>query len=262
MKKFLEYLRTATFRKNLIAALVVIAAVIAIVFFSLRFYTRHNQTIPTPDLKGLHIDEAVQKIKSSSLDYQLDSVYQVDAVPGMVIEQEPLAGTQVKKDRTIYVTIITRTAPDVAFPDLMLKTLIEARALLNSYGLKLGDTTYKADIARDVVLEVLFAGQPINVGRSIPKGSTIDLVLGNGQGANEVEVPDLTGLTLNEVRFALRGSSLTLGRVHYEGIITDSTSAQVIRQQPEPNLERISIGVPIDIYLSNDQRPIYNDEIE
>lgn len=247
----MEYLRTPTFRKNLIAALIFVALVITVVFFSLRMYTRHDQTIPTPDLKGLVVDDAIKALKSVSLEYQLDSVYQVDAVPGMVIEQEPLAGTHVKKERTVYLTIITRSAPDVAFPDVNLKTLIEARAILNSYGLKLGDTTYKADIARDVVLDVHFGGQPINAGRSIPKGSTIDLVLGNGQGSNEVDVPDLTGLTLTEVRFALRGASLTLGNVHYEGFVTDSASAQVVRQEPLPYLERLSIGLPIDIYLSN-----------
>src|SRR5690606_32980779 len=133
--------------------------------------------------------------------------------------------TKVKKSRTLYLTIITRVAPEVAFPDLVEKTFVEARAILNSYGLKLGDTTYIPDIARDVVLDVKFGGEKLNAGRPIPKGSTIDLVLGDGRGANEVQVPDLTGLTLDEVRFALQGASLTLGTVNYMGAVTDSLTA-------------------------------------
>src|SRR5690606_3432709 len=129
-----------------------------------------------------------------SFDYELDSVYQMDQPPGLVIDQNPAPQTAAKKDRTLYLTIITRTAPTTAFPDLIEKTFIEARALLSGYGLRLGDTSYIADIARDVVLDARFGGQPIKAGRNIPKGSTVDLVLGDGRGAQLVDVPDLTGL--------------------------------------------------------------------
>lgn len=251
MKKFLAYLRTNTFRRNLIATLISLGVLIFIVFFSLRLYTRHNQTIPVPDLKGLVVDDAIRILKAQSFDYELDSVYQVDAQPGLVIDQDPEAQTPVKKSRTLYLTIITRSAPEVAFPDLIEKTLIESRAILNSYGLKLGDTIYRADIARDVVLDVLFGGQPMQTGRMIPKGSSIDLVLGNGRGGNQVEVPDLTGLTLMEVRFALQGSSLNLGNIRYQGVVTDSLSATVFSQSPAAGPALISVGTPIDIYLSN-----------
>jgi beta-lactam-binding protein with PASTA domain len=252
MKKFFEYLRTDTFRKNLIRAVVGIFALILVVFFSLQFYTRHNQTYPVPELTGLHVDEAIRVLKSQSFDFELDSVYQVDATPGLVIDQDPLPQAKVKKDRTLYLTIITRSAPEVAFPELIEKTFIESRALLNSYGLKLGDTIYRSDIARDVVLDALFGGQPIQAGRNIPKGSIIDLVLGNGLGGDQVEVPDLFGLTLFEVRFALQGSSLNLGEIHYQGVITDSLSAKVILQSPMAGPALVSVGTPIDLYLSNE----------
>lgn len=251
MKKFLAYLRTNTFRRNLIAALIGVGTLILIVFFSLRFYTRHNQTFPVPELKGMVIEDAVRLLKSQSFDYELDSVYQMDEIPGLVIDQEPEAQSQVKKNRTLYLTIITRSAPEIAFPDLIDKTLIESRALLNSYGLKLGDTIYRADIARDVVLDVLFGGQPMQIGRMIPKGSTVDLVLGNGQGGSQVEVPDLGGLTLMEVRFALQGTFLNLGNIRYQGMVTDSATAIVVSQFPEAGSALITVGTPIDIYLSN-----------
>lgn len=251
MKKFFEYLRTDVFRKNLIRALVGILAFVLIVFFSLQFYTRHNETYPVPELKGLNVDEAIRLLKSQDFEYELDSIYQVDAEPGLVIDQDPQASTKVKKNRTLYLTIITRSAPEVAFPELIDKTLIESKALLNSYGLKLGDTIYRSDIAKDVVLNTLFAGQPIQAGRVIPKGSRIDLVLGNGLGGSEVEVPDLFGLTVFEVKFALQGASLKLGEVHYQGVITDSTTAKVISQVPQAGPGLVSAGTPIDIFVSN-----------
>lgn len=256
MKKQLAYLRTRTFRRNLIAALITVAALILLVFFSLRIYTRHGETQPVPELKGMLIDDAIKVLRAESFDYELDSVYQMDATPGLVIEQDPAPDTQVKKNRTLYLTIITRTAPDTPFPDLIEKTFIESRAILTSYGLKLGDTTYIADIARDVVLEARFGGQPINAGRTIPKGSIVDLVLGDGRGANQVEVPNLSGLTLQEARFALRGASLSLGTVRYQGTITDSLRAVVIEQSPAPGEDMVSIGAPIGILLAEPQ-PFY-----
>lgn len=254
MKKYLAYLRTRTFRRNLIAALISLLALVLIIFFSLRFYTRHGETLPVPELKGMVIDDAVKLLRSQSFEYELDSVYQMDETPGLVIDQDPAPATPVKKNRTLYLTIITRTAPDTPFPDLIEKTFIESRAILNSYGLKLGDTTYTADIARDVVLDARFGGQPINPGRNIPKGSTVDLVLGDGRGANQVDVPNLNGLTLQEVRFALRGASLSLGAVRYQGTITDSLKAVVVEQSPAPGGEKISIGAPVNLSLANPSR--------
>src|SRR5690606_27650505 len=202
MIKIFQYLKTEAFRKNLIAALIALFVFFLIIFFSLREYTRHGDTVVVPQLKGLHINEAAKKLESQGFEYELDSVYQIDAQPGLVIEQDPDSETKVKENRTLYLTIITRTAPEIEFPDLIEKTFVEARAMLNSYGLKLGDTTYIPDIARNVVLDVKFGGVKLNAGRPIPKGSTVDLVLGDGRGANEVQVPDLTGLTLDQARFA------------------------------------------------------------
>ena len=79
----------------------------------------------------------------------------------------------------------------------------------------------------------------------------IDLVLGNGQGASEVEIPDVTGLTLQEATFALRGASLTLGNVRYMGFVTDSAAARVVNQAPAPDSSKVSIGTPVNLALSN-----------
>ena len=253
MVKFFKYLQTETFRKNLIGAIIAVVALLALVIFGLNAYTRHDESVTVPDLKGIPVNDAIKALQAAAFEYELDSVYQVDAQPGLVIEQDPDPDTKVKKNRTLYLTIITRVAPDVTFPDLVEKTFVEARAMLSSYGLKLGDTTYIPDIARDVVLDVKFGSERLNAGRPIPKGSTVDLVLGDGRGASEVMVPDLTGLTLDQVRFALQGNSLTLGTVNYMGLVTDSASATVVSQTPTHTDPKVSLGTPVNIALINQQ---------
>lgn len=254
MSKFFAYLRTDTFRRNLLIAIGSVTGFLLIIFFSLRFYTRHGESIAVPQLKGLSVENAIELLESAGFRYQVDSVYQVNKQPGMVVEQDPDPGTSVKHNRTIYLTIITRSAPNVGFPDIVTLTFLEAKAILNNYGLKVGDTTYVSDIARDRVLEVSFAGRPLKKGQEIPKGSRVDLVLGDGKGASEVDLPDLTGLTLSEAIFSLKGSSLELGTVMYEGAVTDSASAKVIRQIPAltDSLTKVSIGTPVDVVLSNE----------
>ncbi|SKB34692.1 PASTA domain-containing protein [Daejeonella lutea] len=255
MSKFLDYLKTKTFRKNLIIATVSIISFLLVIFYSLGFYTHHGEGMPVPKLKGLSIERAIELLEAEGLRYQInDSVYLIDKQPGIVVEQDPDPNTNVKANRTIYL-IITRDAPNIKFPDIAGKTFLEVRSILNNYQLKVGDTTYVSDVARDVVISSSFGGNTITRGAQIPKGSRVDLVLGDGLGASEVDIPNLLGLTLSEIKFPLGQASLVLGSVTYEGTIRDSTNAKVIKQFPalSDTLNKISMGTPIDVVLSNQE---------
>jgi beta-lactam-binding protein with PASTA domain len=253
MSKFIAYLKTKSFRNNLLAAFVTVAVLLSIAFFSLRYYTKHGQGLSVPALKGLSFTQAVTKLEAAGLRYEVDSVYIMDKPPGIVIDQDPDAETFVKDNRTIYLTINKGSAPDVKFPDIEFKSIREVQPLLEGYGLKIGDTTYKADVSRDVVLSASFGGQEIKAGQTLPKGSRIDLVLGDGRGNEDVEIPTLLGLTIDEARFALRGSMLALGTVTYEGAVTDTANAVIIMQTPvvTDSVSKVKIGTPVNIVLSN-----------
>ena len=254
MSKFFTYLGTRTFRKNLIIAVVSVLTLLLIIFYSLNFYTRHGEGLPVPKLKGLAVENAIELLESKGFRYQIDSVYLIDKEPGMVVEQDPDPNTNVKINRTIYLTIITRLAPNINFPDINGKTFLEVRSILNNFGIKLGDTTYTSDVARDVVLSASFKGRQLTADQQIPKGSRVNLVLGDGMGASEVDIPNLIGLNLNEARLSLLGSSLQLGNVLYEGTILDTVAARIIKQDPalSDSLSKVSIGSRIDIVLGNE----------
>jgi beta-lactam-binding protein with PASTA domain len=254
MGKFISYLKTNSFRNNFIAAVITDAILLFIAFFSLRYYTKHGQGLNVPALKGLSFTQAVSKLEELGFRYEVDSVYIMDTPPGTVIDQDPDARTFVKDNRTIYLTVSMNTAPNVKLPDVEFKSLRQAQAIIESFGLKLGDTTYKPDVSRDVVLQVSFGGQPIKAGETIPKGSRIDFLLGDGKGSEEVDIPTLLGLTRDEALFAIRnGAMLSLGTVTYEGAITDSATAVVIKQDPvvTDSTTKVKIGTPVNITLSN-----------
>jgi len=253
MSNFIAYLKTKSFRNNLIAAIGTVVGILLIAFFSLRYYTKHGEGLNVPELKGLPLAQAVSKLEELGLRYEIDSVYVMDKPPGIVTDQDPDANTFVKGNRTIYLTINTAQAPNVKFPDIENKSLREAQAILESYRLKLGDTTYKPDVAKDVVLEAYFGGQLIRSGEVLPTGSRINLTLGDGRGAEDIELPNLTGLTIDEAKMSLRGSVLTLGTITWEGAITDSATAVVVTQFPlvADTLVKVKIGTPVNITLSN-----------
>jgi beta-lactam-binding protein with PASTA domain len=232
MSKLGAYLKTKDFRKTILLAIGSVIVVALIAFYSLDLYTRHDSEIPVPKVTGMQINNALNILKQQGFGVSIDSVYVLDQAPGTVVEQDPDVGTEVKENRVIYLKIVKNQAPPVSLPDIMDAPYISAVATISNYGLKVGDTTYRSDIARDHVLEVRFAGQPIQAGTKLPKGSRIDLVLGDGAGASEVEIPDLVDQDLDAAKFALKGSGLVLGTITYQGTITDSANLVIVAQMP------------------------------
>ncbi|RYE11934.1 MAG: PASTA domain-containing protein [Sphingobacteriales bacterium] len=252
MSKFWTYLKSKSFRNTVLLAFASVFAVVMIVFFSLSYYTRHGSGVPVPKLKGMSLEQAVQVLEAQGFEYDVDSTYLADEPPGTIIEQDPDPGTNVKEGRKIYLTMVTQLAPKVAMPDLEQKNYREAISTLQNYGLKLGDTSYRSDIARDRVLEVRIGGRVITTGTKIPKGSLVDLVLGDGAGASEVDIPDLLNQDLDAARFAIKGAGLALGTVTYEGSINDSSNVIVVSQSPMPtdSTSKVSIGTLINVTVS------------
>jgi len=257
MSNFVAYLKTKSFRNTILFAIGSVIVVVLIAFYSLGYYTRHGSGIPVPKITGINIDRALSTLKEQGFGVSIDSVYVLDQAPGTVIEQDPDAGTNVKEGRVIYLKIVKNQAPNVALPDILDAPYISAEATLSNYGIKIGDTTYKSDIARDHVLEIKFAGQPIQPGTKIPKGSKVDLVLGDGSGASEVEIPDLVNQDLDAARFVLKQSGVVLGTITYQGTITDSANLVIVAQSPAKtdSVTKVSNGTRINVTVTQGKKP-------
>lgn len=253
MQKFFKYLISPEFRKQFLIAIVSVFVLVIIIVIALRYYTRHGEGQAVPNLKGLNISNAISVLEAEGFSYQIDSVFVLDKPAGTVLEQDPDPNTQVKINRIIYLTIVSSLTPEVSFPDIEDKTFREALAILENYGLKVGDTVYKNDIARDAVLSYSIANKSIVIGQKIPKGSKVNLVLGDGMGAQNVDIPNLVGLTLSEAMFSIKGASLNLGIITYQGEISDTVSAVIVAQNPsvKDSVVKAIMGTKINLILSN-----------
>jgi beta-lactam-binding protein with PASTA domain len=174
------------FSKSLLRQIVL--AIVACIIFSflalkwLKSYTNHGTFVEVPNLVGLSLDDAETTLQNFDLRTQVQdsSNYNPKYPSGAVIEQEPLAGAQVKENRKIYLILNPSDYRKVIIPDVIRSTLRQTRPTLEALGFRIGKLIYVDDLGRDEVLELRFRGQKINAGDMIKKTSAIDLVLGNG----------------------------------------------------------------------------------
>jgi beta-lactam-binding protein with PASTA domain len=249
MNHFFQFIKSRTFFINLLMALLLFVFILAFVYKWLNGYTRHGETLTVPDLRGQQVSNLKKVLEYKNLNYQISdsSIFDATLAPGTVIEQDPKPAENVKENRTIYVSITRSVAPEIKIPDLIDVSYRQAEAILQSYGLKVGEIIYKPDLAKNAVLAMQIKGYTLKPSDVISKGSTIDLVLGDGYGNTQVEVPNLFSYTLNEALFILKGSALNAGRIEYDGTVIDTAAAQIYKQLPSSGDSAfISQGQTID----------------
>ncbi|MDN5213830.1 PASTA domain-containing protein [Fulvivirgaceae bacterium BMA12] len=174
-----------------IGIMIAISIGLTLVFFYwyLPNVTNRGETFTVPDLEGRHIDEVADYLSARDLSYEasIDSGYSGNHQPLTVLKQYPNPQSLIKPKRKIYLTLNAKNPPKVKMPRLIDLSLKIARIKLQSLGLKVGDIKYEPDIAFNAVLRQELGGEEITEGASIYKGSTIDLVVGDGNQFDTIE---------------------------------------------------------------------------
>jgi eukaryotic-like serine/threonine-protein kinase len=245
---------------NILFAIVLIFIILFLFLLSLDFFTRHGKTLNIPTVINMPLSEAEKVLKDQGFDIEIqDSIYSDTASPLSVIRQFPEADAVVKENRTVYLTINRAVAPAIEMPNLEGMSFRTAQLVMKQYGLKLKDTVFKPDFAKNSVLEQQYDNERIKPGTKIAMGSGIVLVLGSGLGQDEFNVPDLYSLSYQEALMMLQTTGLNVGAVIPDPDVKDTSNAYVYRQSPERftydrRYNRIRPGQTIDLWLSS-QKP-------
>jgi beta-lactam-binding protein with PASTA domain len=243
---------------NVLAGIVLIFLFLIIFMLSLNWCTQHGKTLQIPAVVGMSYDKAKQLLETKGFEVQIQDSSYYDTIPPLnILKQFPEPESVVKKNRTVYLTVNRVVPPTIEMPQLVNLTFRNADVTLKQYGLKLGDTLYRIDFAKNSVLDQLYKGETIKPGTKIQMGATIDLVLGTGVTAFEFAVPDLVGLTFDEAKTLLQANGLGIGVVIAPGV-QDSASAFVYHQTPPRALDdgrvnRIRGGQTIDLWLQTEK---------
>lgn len=238
---------------NIAAAVIVGIAILISLILWLRKYTQHGVEVEVADVRGLVQQEAEPLLSAQGLNLVvIDSTYS-DKVPfGTIVEQDPKPLSHAKHGRAVYVTINATTKRKVTMPNLQDMSYRQAETTLRGLGLKVDSTyDYEPSVFRDLVLDVKSGGVSIAPGTKLSEGTKVRLVVGFGRGTENVKVPNVIGLKIQDARSILLKQRLTIGRVHYDEETDDNTPQYIYRQTPAAG-ESLIEGDAVSLHLSKD----------
>ncbi|MFN2456673.1 MAG: PASTA domain-containing protein [Chitinophagaceae bacterium] len=250
-----KYITSRPLLLNILIGLLFIVVIGLLFSTSLNWITQHGVARTVPSVKGKKLDEVRAMLEEKGFELVIqDSVYYDSLPPTVIIKQIPEGDAVVKVNRTIYVTINRVLPPDVDMPNLIGYSFRNAEMILKNLSLRLGDTTFKTDFAKNSVLEQTLNGTRIPPGAKVKVGSKISLVLGTGVGNTDMPVPLLLGMMYDSVKIFMDERGLIIGAVITDPLVRDPATAYVYKQSPEHRNEddrqfRIRTGQTIDIWL-------------
>ena len=238
---------------NLLLAIVVVIVILVCLIAYLRRYTQHGVEVEVANIRGMLQTEAEPLLAEQGLRLVvIDSTYS-DKVPfGTIVEQDPLPDSHAKLGRAVYVTVNASTKRQIPMPNLQDMSYRQAETTLRGLGL-IVDTIYDYEPSafRDLVLDVKANGESVLPGQKIAVGTKVRLVVGFGRGTEEVEVPSVIGMTLQDARSLLLSRHLTLGAINYDEPQEEGVIQYVYRQMPKEGALLIE-GETVTLYLSAD----------
>jgi len=223
----------------------------------LQWLTHHNQSKTVPSVLGKDFKEARSILEKAGFDVEVqDSIYTDSSKPMIVLKQVPESDEVVKINRTVYLTINRSVPPMVEMPNLVGFSFRNAEMVLKNMNIRIGDTIYKPDFAKNSVLEQLYNGENISPGTRLRMGSKISLVLGDGVGNQQFAVPVIVGMTFGDAKNMLEQSGIGIGVIM--GNVTDTMGAYIYKQNPErfdedKKILHIRSGQLMDVWLQKDK---------
>ncbi|WP_370408606.1 PASTA domain-containing protein [Tenacibaculum dicentrarchi] len=184
-KNLFQFVKSKAFFMQIGIAVASLFITVFVLQWWLGFTTNHDQKIQVPNLHKMSLVEVEKKLKELNLDFIIidSATYNPEYPKKSVIEQNPAVNDFVKEKRKIYLTLNPSKYRDIEVPNLNGRTKRQATTHLQSQGFIVGkEITLVEDIGKDVVRGLKYNGKEITAGVKLPKKTTINLILGDGNG--------------------------------------------------------------------------------
>jgi len=224
---------------------IIIIFIVIIDNFIMPAYVQKGETTKVPDVVGLPIAEAKKKLLDFGLEpkeaeYKNDKRYKT----GTVILQNPIAESEVKYGRGVYLTI-SGGEELVSVPNLRGKSTREASFNLERCGLKIGSISYEPS---ENIFPNTIIRQGIQPNKKVISGSRIDIVISQGRSTDTRLVPDVSSKTVSEAEKLFSNSGFKVGKVTYQNN-QDLLPNTVIEQSPRAGVF-MQLGTVIDLIVA------------
>lgn len=211
-----------------VSLVLVIALAIAGLFFYnwMQAEAERNAPVTIPSLADMPQAKAESTLTELQLVPQVETVFDDEVKTGNVVESDPAAFKQVRKESTVRLMVSTGPEAMVLPEDLAGQSEAGARQVLRDMGFEIGTVSRvnHASIPTDWLVDT----EP-KLGSKVKVGTKIDLVLSTGL----VEVPKLIDLTVPEATAVLDELKAGLRIITIEEESADDEPGTVIRQVPE-----------------------------
>ncbi|MGW1681761.1 Stk1 family PASTA domain-containing Ser/Thr kinase [Saccharopolyspora sp. NPDC002376] len=205
-------------------------------------YGTGPESVDVPDLEGLSMSEAQQKLEGVGLKLGISPDYQETADSKMVqkIMDWDNRGAAIAKGSTINV-VVGKAIETVEVRNVIGMPYDTAKAYLEGAGFKVSKQVRDSEQPNDVVLDQTPAG-----GTEARPNTEVTLVVSNGQ---QITVPDLTGMSPSQAQQALESHGWT-GSINEVSQDTSSKDmdGKVLSSSPGSG-QKISRNETVTIYV-------------
>lgn len=260
LKKLVQRINRNILLRNAVLALCALIVLIFLISILLNVFTRHGQVRQVPDLSGMTVTEAKHAGRGAHLRIEINDSLYVPAYPGgVILEQIPAPGTEVKSGRRIFVTVNSFRQKTVVIPYVTGYSLRQAKNNLDLAGLEIDKLIYRPDMATNYVLEEFYGDKIITQGSKLETevGSGITLIVGRSDDSRPQTIPRLAGFPLREAKSRLWEAGFNVGKITYdEGINPlNQRDAKAYIQSPGPGV-RAALGATVNFSVTLDEQKV------
>lgn len=186
--------------------------------------------VEVPDLVNMNENDAIEKLKASSLILEVtERVFNKDVAEGNIISQIPKPNEKNKITNPVRV-VVSKGPRKVVIPNLVGESYDKVKLILEREGLVEGkfDQEY-SEYPNGFVIR-----QSITAGISVDEGTTVDYVI--SIGPEKFVMPTYIGAGIEDVKTDLIVKDLILGNVTYESN-SEYPADTVLQQSIKPGTE-------------------------
>ncbi|MBQ0068871.1 MAG: PASTA domain-containing protein [Bacteroidales bacterium] len=166
-------------------SVLIVFAFIAAIYIGLLFidvFTSHGQERLVPEVRNLPLEQAIEKLEDAGLSWDIaDSTnFNESFKPGVIIDQEPKAGSYIKAIRTVYLSVNALHPRIVSMPQLQETSIRQGLAMLRSMGFKSIEVDSIASPYQGLIVQVSVNGKQVAPGTGVAINAKVKLSVGDG----------------------------------------------------------------------------------
>ena len=238
-----NFLKSRFVRRLLYFCAIIVLLFLLIDAFLLPWYVDSPETV-VPDVVGMKDTDAIELLQNSGFEpLVIDTTYGESYPEGIIFLQKPPEKKIVKVGRKIYL-FVSGGAHQISVPQLIGKTMLDAKFALERIGLKLGRVTQlPSDKPKDMIFDQQFVE-----GTTLSKGQTVNISVSAGRSGGSIVVPNLIGKSLEQAESILTSKSLLIGKINFQ--ISQTLLPNTVLDQYPSSGNKLNPGEKVDLFVT------------